>query len=229
MRSQRFKKPPDIRAKDELKPKVEPNYKRESPPWLKVVSLLSMLGSIVLMALTAIMGQEFTALMGATLSMLLAGCTSVLKGDYTLAIRLVNSASVEEWSYNSGTAVMKLPGGVLAILDTKLKKLYLSREFSVQGCPLIEGRAKPSVKFVVSIKSKTVKLGTSRGFKRVRILKGVAETPSIKSEKEVMRLFGTFLEVKLEKACLKGISTCIKELTKMLEEGLDINGWYDSR
>lgn len=222
MHSQRFKKSLDIRTKDELKPKVEPTYKREMPPWLKLASLLSTLGPIVLMALTAITGQEFTALIGVTLLMLLAGFTSTLRGDYALAVRLVNSVSVEEWSYNSGTAIMRLSHGVLVILDTKLKKLYLSREFSVQGYPLMGGRTRPSIKFVALTKPRTVNLGTSGEFKRSRILRGIVEVPSIKSEKEVMRLFGTFLEVSLEKACLREVGNCVKKLTKMLEEGLKL-------
>lgn len=222
LNSQRFRQSLSIGTKGELKPKVEPTYKRGSFPWLKVVSLLSMLGSVALMILTAIMGQEFTALLGAALSALLAGFASMLKEDYTLAVRLVNSTSVEEWSYNSGIAVMRLSHGVLAILDTKLKKLYLSREFSVQGYPLMGGKAKLGVKFVALAEPKTVNLGASREFKRVRILKGMTEVPSIKSEREVMRLFGTFLEVSLEKTCFKELGTCIEKLTKMLEEGLKL-------
>lgn len=177
-----------------------------------------MLGSVALTILSAIAGQEFMALLGVALSVITSGFASTLKGDYSLAVKLVNSTDVEEWSYNSGIAVIMLSDGILALFDTRFKKLHLSREFSVQYYPLRKGEARPSVKFTAFVKPKVIDLKASRKYMRTRILKGMAEAPSIKSKREVMRLFGTFLEVKLGGEHLKEISVRVEELTKMLKE-----------
>ncbi|MEM2214866.1 MAG: hypothetical protein QXQ20_06310 [Candidatus Nezhaarchaeales archaeon] len=199
------------------KPKVEPNYRKESMSWTTMVMMALMVGSI---ALTIITGQNILTSMviGALL-----GMTSELfksMSSYVLAVNFVNSASVEEWSYNNGIAVMRLPGNILAILDTRLPKrrLYLSQEFSAQSYPLLERRrAKSSINFVTFTKPKTINLDVSHKFKSVKVWKGVIEVPSIKKKREVMRILGAFLEIDLESKCLKELSTCIEELVKMLK------------
>lgn len=217
MPSRSFKGLLSIEAKIGLKPKVEPTYKCESFPWLKVVSIISMLGSIALTVLTAIAGQESTALLGIALLAITSGFASMLKGDYSLAVRFVNFTSVEEWSYNNGIAMMMLSNGILAILDTARKKLYLSKDFSIQGYPLSSvQRTVPRVKFTVF--TKPISLSNSREFKRIKVLKGLAEVPSIKSEKEFMRVFGTFVETSIERRCLREMNVCIERLIKVLKE-----------
>lgn len=212
-------KPLNIKAKGELKPKVEPIYKYESFPWFKVAGILSMLGSVTLTVLSAIAGQEFMVLLGVVLSAITSGFTNMLKGDYALAVKLVNSIDVKEWSYNSGIAIIMLSDETLVVLDTRLKKMYLSREFSAQCYPLRVGVAKPNVKLTAFVKPKLIDLKASREIKRARILRGIAEVPSIKSEKEFMRLFGTFLEVNLRGSkCFKETSLCVEKLIKMLKE-----------
>lgn len=207
-----------IEVRDGLKPKVKPTYKHESLCGLKVVSLLLMLGSIALTILTVTMGQEHIAFLGIALSTIISGFSSLLGGDYSLAVKIVNSTNVEEWSYNDGIAIMRFSDGALGILDTKVKRIYLSREFSIQGLSLAKEKTKTLIKCIIFVKPMIVNIAASHEFKKARILKGIINVPSIKSEREATRLVGTFLEVYLGSKCLKEINICIEKLLKLLKE-----------
>jgi hypothetical protein len=108
---------------------------------------------------------------------------------------------------------MALPSGVIAILDTRSRELYLAREYSLQRYPLLSGK---SVKFrAVIFASRTIELRGPEGLK-AEIVRGFLEGPSIGSERGSVRVSGTFLKAKLKfkdvKAQAKGLLEALKEV-----------------
>ncbi len=176
------------------RPRVEPNYKREKRSW----SVVSLVASLVLLILASVVSDgEIMALvmLSSLISIILAALSTAVKGSYDLAVEFVNSTEVEEWAYNNGVAVMALPGGAVAVLDTRAGEVYLTRDYSLQRYPLIDSGG---VKFrAFAFATRAIDL---RGFegRKAEVLRGFVECPSIKSEREWMRVSGTFLRAKLK-------------------------------
>lgn len=179
---------------------------------MAIVMMASMLG---LAASAMAGGNEIAALVAVLLSALsfLLDFIGMFRGNYYLAVELVNSTGAEEWAYSDGVAVMALPSGVIAILDTRSRELYLAREYSLQRYPLLSDK---SVKFrAVIFASRTIEL---RGHERLKaeIVRDFLEGPSIGSERESVRVSGTFLKAKLKfkdvKAQAKGLLEVLKEV-----------------
>jgi len=177
-----------------------------------VVAIASILG----LATSAMAGSTETAALVATLLgalSFLLDFIGMFKGNYYLAVEVVNSTGVEEWAYSDGVAVMALPSGVIAILDTRGRELYLAREYLLQRYPLLSGK---SVKFrAVIFASRTIELREPKELKS-EIVRGFLEGPSIGSERESVRVSGTFLKAKLKfkdvKAQAKGLLEALKEV-----------------
>ena len=154
----------------------------------------------------------------ALLAMLLGAFSSLLSplgmlgGNYYLAVELVNSTNVKEWAYNNGVAVMTLLDDTIAFFDTRGRKLYLSRECSLQRYPLLD---RERAKFrAVAFASRTIELRGLEG-RKAEVLRGFVEGPSVKSEKEWVRVSGTFLRAKLK---FKDVGVQVRELIEALKE-----------
>jgi hypothetical protein len=179
---------------------------------MAIVMMASMLG---LAASAMAGGNEMAALVAVLLGALslLLDFIGMFRGNYYLAVELVNSTGAEGWAYSDGVAVMALPSGVIAILDTRSRELYLAREYSLQRYPLLSGK---SVKFrAVIFASRTIELRGPEGLK-AEIVRGFLEGPSIGSERGSVRVSGTFLKAKLKfkdvKAQAKGLLEALKEV-----------------
>ena len=158
-------------------------------------------------------GNEIAALVAVLLGALsfLLDFIGMFRGNYYLAVEVVSSTGVEEWAYSDGVAVMALSSGVIAILDTRSRELYLVKEYSLQRYPLLSGK---SVKFrAVIFASRTIELRGPEGLK-AEIVRGFLEGPSIESERESVRVSGTFLKAKLKfkdvKAQVEGLLEALK-------------------
>jgi hypothetical protein len=75
---------------------------------MAIVMIASMLG---LAASAMAGGNEIAALVAVLLSALsfLLDFIGMFRGNYYLAVELVNSTDAEEWAYSDGVAVMALP------------------------------------------------------------------------------------------------------------------------
>ena len=178
---------------------------------------------MVVVAIASIVGLATSAMAGSTemaaLVATLLGALSFLLdfidmfgGNYYLAVELVNLTGVEEWAYSNGVAVMTLTSGVVAFLDTRSRELYLAKEYSLQRYPLLSNK---SVEFrAVVFASRTIELRGPKGLK-AEIVRGFLDGPSMKSEKESIRVSGTFLKAKLK---FKDVKTQVEELLEALKE-----------
>jgi hypothetical protein len=176
---------------------------------------------MVVVAIASILGLATSAMAGSTemaaLVATLLGALSFLldfigmfRGNYYLAVEVVNSTGVEEWAYSNGVAVMTLTSGV-AFLDTRSRELYLAKEYSLQRYPLLSNK---SVEFrAVVFASRTIELRGPKGLK-AEIVRGFLEGPSMKSEKESIRVSGTFLKAKLK---LKDVKAQVEGLLEALK------------
>jgi hypothetical protein len=158
--------------------------------------------------------REIAALVAALLGVFsfLLDFIGMFGSNYYLAVELVNSMGVEEWAYSNGVAVMTLTSGVV-FLDTRSRELYLAKEYSLQRYPLLSGK---SVKFkAIVFASRIIELRKPKGLK-AEIMRGFLDGPSIESEKESIRVSGTFLKAKLKfkdvKAQVEGLLEALKEV-----------------
>ncbi|MHC1601107.1 MAG: hypothetical protein ACXQTB_02030 [Candidatus Nezhaarchaeales archaeon] len=208
-----------------LQPKVKPNYRRDS----KFTSMIVTMIVFVAMVLSFIISGEFMILLIAMVFVLeiISSVLGMMRGDYELAVKAVNSVSVDEWAYNNGIAVMRLTDGTLMILDTKMKQVYLAQEyFSRDHVSLGPGAMKMGIGARIRIRATyhplqaNISIKDLPNIKKLEVIRGEIEAPSIRSEKGVMRGFGVILRAKLGKRCLNDMRPCIDPLLRILRERL---------
>ncbi len=206
-----------------LQPKVKPNYRRDS----KLTSMIIAMIMFMAMVLSFIISGEFMILLLAMIFVLeiISSVLGMTRGDYELAVKAVNSVNVDEWAYNNGIAVMRLNDGTLMVFDTKTKQVYLAQEyFSRDYVSLGPGAVKVGIGGKVRVRAvhhplqASINIKDLPSIKKLEVVRGEIEVPSIRSEKGVMRGFGVFLKVKLGKQCLDDMRSCINMLLRTLRE-----------
>ena len=208
-----------------VQPKVKPNYRRDS----KFTSMITAVIMFVIMVLSFIISGEFMILFLAMIFALeiISSVLGMTRGDYELAVKAVNSVNVDEWAYNNGIAVMRLNDGTLIIFDTKTKQVYLAQEyFSRDHVSLGPGAVKMGIGARVRVRvihhplQASINIKDLPNIKKLEVIRGEVEAPSIRSEKGVMRGFGVILKAKLGKRCLDDMRPCINMLLRTLRERL---------
>jgi len=179
-----------------LRPRVKPNYKRYNwPSILLSITVSSAISALVFFLLSSASSpQELVISLTASAFLLFSGAFLSLSIKYHLAVEFVNSIDVEEWAYDRGIAIVKPLRGPLTILDLKNYGLYFLKNCSISSFSYSERRG---LRVTAFTKPKSLVLGREDRSFKVEVLKGFIEAPSIKSEREVIRAFGSFLKFSL--------------------------------
>ena len=207
-----------------LKPKVEPNYRRERRGVFFVVSLIMAIIAFTISLIISIILEGGGESIGA-IAAVLAGLLSLIsevpglsKGNYEMAVKAVNALNVEEWAYNSGIAIMRLAEGYYLALDTTTSRVLVIKDFMARDHMPISPKPFRHMR-LFSVKGKQIPQAIRievKGIKRLKVIRGEFVLPSLKSSNGRLWGFGLIVKAKLGKKCTENIGECLRGLVSSL-------------